>query len=124
MILLFGITQGRKDLDFVQTVICRMCGRYGRYQVFYTYSAFTLFFIPLFKWGREYYVTSSCCGATYRLNPETGKRIERGELSEIPERDLQPVGGYGRTSCRKHCNVCGYETEEDFEFCPKCGNRF
>ncbi|MBP3226424.1 MAG: zinc-ribbon domain-containing protein, partial [Methanobrevibacter sp.] len=24
----------------------------------------------------------------------------------------------------KHCNNCGYETSEDFDFCPKCGMRF
>ncbi|WP_442960126.1 zinc-ribbon domain-containing protein [Pseudobutyrivibrio sp. MD2005] len=24
----------------------------------------------------------------------------------------------------KHSNNCGYETSEDFDFCPKCGRRF
>jgi rRNA maturation endonuclease Nob1 len=24
----------------------------------------------------------------------------------------------------KHCNNCGYETSEDFDFCPKCGMKF
>ncbi|MCH5255626.1 MAG: zinc-ribbon domain-containing protein, partial [Lachnospiraceae bacterium] len=24
----------------------------------------------------------------------------------------------------KRCNNCGFETQEDFEFCPKCGMRF
>lgn len=28
---------------------------------------------------------------------------------------------YGRY---KRCSSCGYETQEDFEFCPKCGQRF
>ena len=42
---------------------------------------------------------------------------------------LKPLG-----SCRKEpeetgpamrvCSQCGYTTEEDFEFCPKCGKKF
>ncbi|MEE1218114.1 MAG: zinc-ribbon domain-containing protein, partial [Agathobacter sp.] len=24
----------------------------------------------------------------------------------------------------KHCNNCGYETDENFEYCPKCGQKF
>ena len=43
MFFMMGITDGRKDLDFVQTVICGVCGKYGRYQVFMTYTVLSLF---------------------------------------------------------------------------------
>ena len=56
MIFIGGISQGRKILDYVRTVICGCCGRYGRYEVIMTYTYFSFFFIPLFKWNRQFYV--------------------------------------------------------------------
>ena len=29
-----------------------------------------------------------------------------------------------RTAGRRRCSQCGYETDEDFAFCPKCGKKF
>ena len=80
---MMGITDGRKDLDFSQQMICNVCGRYGRYQVFMTYTVLSLFFIPCFKWNKHYYVTTSCCGSMYELDSEIGKEIERGSSVEI-----------------------------------------
>ena len=121
---MMGITDGRKDFDFVQTVICDVCGKYGRYQVFMTYTVLSLFLIPCFKWNRRYYVQTSCCGTLYELDPGIGKAIARGEQIEILPQHLRLVnrGGYSRGV--KRCSNCGYETAEDFEFCPKCGMRF
>ena len=59
MIFIGGISQGQKILDYVKTVICDRCGRYGRFQVVMTYMYFSFFFIPLFKWNRKYYVKMS-----------------------------------------------------------------
>ena len=75
---MMGITDGRKQLDFTQMVICGVCGKYGRYQVFMTYTVLSLFFIPCFKWNRHYYVQMSCCNTLYELDPEMGKAIARG----------------------------------------------
>lgn len=49
MFFMMGITDGRKQLDFTQTVICGVCGKYGRYQVFMTYTVLSLFFIPMLQ---------------------------------------------------------------------------
>ena len=124
MFFMMGITDGRKDLDCTQTIICNVCGRYGRYNVLMTYTVLSLFFIPCFKWNKHYYVQTSCCGTLYELNPEIGKSIARGEQVEIRPEHLSRVnqGTYGYN--RKHCSHCGYETSEDFEYCPKCGMKF
>lgn len=122
MFFIMGITDGRKDFDFTQTVICDSCGKYGRYQVFMLYTVLSLFFIPTFKWNRRYYVQMSCCGTVYELDSEIGKRIASGEELQIKPQDLTKVS-QGR-GFFKHCNNCGYETSEDFDFCPKCGTRF
>lgn len=163
-----GINSGQKELPFHQLVVCSICGGYGRYQVFMTYTSLSLFFIPFLKWGRRYYVTMSCCGSVYELAPEVGKRIARGEQAEIRPADLTlvkegrrqawaPDGGYGDSQrtvfagdlkdngagesggyCglangdfspagaaggKRVCGNCGYETTEDFSYCPKCGEK-
>lgn len=71
---------------------------------------------------------TTCCGTVYELNPETGRRLARGEDLEIRPEDLTLVSE-GREAPAwqvpvKRCQVCGYETKENFDFCPKCGNRF
>jgi hypothetical protein len=119
-----GITDGRKDFDFTQTIICNLCGKYGRYQVFMTYTVLSLFFIPCFKWNKHYYVQTSCCNTLYELAPEIGKAIARGQQVEIQPEHLTRVSRGSSSFMYKHCSQCGYETAEDFEFCPKCGKRF
>ena len=127
MFFMIGIADRRKDLDFTQTIVCRRCGKYGRYQVYLVYTVLLLFFIPCFKWNRRYYVETSCCGTIYELNPDTGRGIERGEVGEIREQDLtlagysQSVGAQSGYHARKTCRNCGYQTDEDFQYCPKCG---
>ena len=59
MIFIGGISSAVKQLEYLKTVICSVCGGYGRYQVFMTYTYFSFFFIPLFKWNRKFYLPSA-----------------------------------------------------------------
>ena len=83
----------------------------------------SLFFIPCFKWNKRYYVRTSCCGTLYELDPGIGRAIAHGGQVKILPQHLMRVneGTYHST---KHCNNCGYETDENFEYCPKCGQKF
>lgn len=122
MFFMMGINPGRKELNHDQMIICSQCGAYGRYRVYMTYMCLTLFFIPCFRWNRQYYVETTCCGTVYELDPAVGKRIARGENVEIEPQNLRQVRS-GRGAYRR-CPNCGYETQEDFEFCPRCGRHF
>lgn len=125
MFFMMGITDGREDLSFNQLITCAVCGKYGRFNVFMTYTVLSIFFIPVFKWNRHYYVQTSCCGTVYELDPEIGKMIAGGENVEIlPDHLTQVSVGRGFTAAYKRCRQCGYGTAEDFDFCPKCGTRF
>lgn len=121
MFFVMGISQGQKRLDFDQLIVCGHCGKYGHLEVYLVYSYLSLFFIPVFKWGRRYFVKTTCCGASAELDADLGRRIERGEVTSLPESIIPDTYRY---QGRKHCSACGYETEEDFQFCPKCGARF
>jgi hypothetical protein len=122
MFFLIGINQDSEELEYDQMMVCDNCGSYGRYRVFMTYMVFSFFFIPLFKWDRHYYVETSCCHSVYELAEDKGKAIRDGEAVDILSEDLSPINVNNRVY--KKCSNCGYETDEDFDFCPKCGNRF
>lgn len=129
MFFICGINPGQKELPFNQLVICNCCGSYGRYQIFMTYMSLSLFFIPILRWGKHYYVKMSCCNAVYELSPDLGKRIARGEQVEIAQADLHLVKSGTRnpwqtkSGIKRICPNCGYETEENFSYCPKCGGK-
>lgn len=166
MIFIMGINMGRKDLDFSQSMLCLKCGQYGRYTVYMTYTVLTVFFIPIIKWNRRYYVVSSCCRTTWELDREIGRKIAKGEQVKIRPGDLTPTAsgtGPGSSSCDgweyahsdlahyetnkkkdpeceqqwyisrdkreditkgiKVCSHCGFSTEEDYAYCPNCGNK-
>ncbi len=123
MFFMMGVTPGRKLFEhFNQLVICDRCGAYGRYQVFMTYMCLSIFFIPCFKWGKKYYVQTSCCNTVYELDMEIGRQIAAGGNVKIEPEHLTLVQ-QGNRSRSKRCESCGYETQEDFEFCPKCGSK-
>ena len=48
MFFMMGITDGRKDFDFHQQIICDVCGKYGRFQVFYDLYCAVVIFYPMF----------------------------------------------------------------------------
>ena len=105
MFFIMGISQGEKKLNFDQTIMCNHCGQYGHLEVYMIYSYLSLFFIPIFKWA------------------ELGHQIERGEVTSLPE-NMIPHSPDEYAPHRMHrCPSCGFETEEDYQYCPKCGQR-
>lgn len=121
MFFIMGINNGEKRLDFTQTVICPCCGKYGRYEVYFSYMCFSLFFIPIFKWNKEYYVRTTCCNSVSKISNELGERIKRGEVKEINPLDLN-FNNSNNNLLYKTCSNCGFTTNEDFKYCPNCGN--
>lgn len=120
MLFIFGISSGTKQLNFQQTMICKNCGQYGRLNVFIIYSYFSLFFIPIFKWGKQYYAKTSCCNTLYKIENEIGKKIEHGESITLTDTDLHFVKNE-KNNFVSYCSKCGQALETDFEYCPKCG---
>lgn len=120
MFFIMGVSQGRKKLNFDQMIVCNNCGKYGHLEVYMIYSYLSLFFIPIIKWGRSYCVRTTCCDTVIPIDGELGRQIERGELTSLPENIIPDNYRY---SPERRCSNCGFETEEDFQFCPKCGGR-
>lgn len=123
MFFIMGSGTGNRQLDFDQLTICKVCGKYGHIKIIELYSYFSVFFIPIFKWNKRYIAHMSCCGESCEISAEVAKEIMRGQRIEIPE-EMLTFQSCIQYNCGKRCMQCGYETTEDFEFCPKCGNRF
>lgn len=125
MFFIMGISNGRKELDYAPNSIhiCKKCASYCRYKVYCTYMVLTVFFIPLFKWSKEYYVECSGCGTVFSLNKNLGKSIEHGADIIISADDIEEISCYQDNQYKK-CPKCGYMAEKGFEFCPKCGEKF
>ena len=88
------------------------------------YSYLSLFFIPVLKWGRRYYVRTTCCNASVELDAELERKIQRGEITSLPE-NIIPDSPAMLQSGRKRCASCGFETEEDFtSYLPNAAGSF
>lgn len=118
MFFIMGISQSEKKLNFDQLVVCKCCSKYGHMEVFMTYTYFMFFFIPIFKWNKRYFVRMNCCNSVCEISTELGKSIEKGEVTSI-DSDILNFGP--KENSMRHCSFCGYTTNENFQFCPKCG---
>ncbi|MGB8452607.1 MAG: zinc ribbon domain-containing protein [Anaerocolumna sp.] len=123
MFFIIGISCAKKRLDFVQTMLCSKCSQFGRFELFMTYSYLSLFFLPVFKWNKKFYAITSCCGVIYSIGAEIGKRILKGEPITLTEQDLHLINNGFQNTKSHPCLNCGYISESDFLYCPKCGNR-
>ena len=80
MFFMMGIYDRIREIQYSGDMqICSGCGRYCNYRIYVKYMCLSLFFIPVLKWGKQYYAESSCCGNRIELDRKTGRKIERGE---------------------------------------------
>ncbi len=121
MFFIVGITSGTTNLGF------RVCGYFSccslRKQtamVTCVYRQFTFFFLPLFRFGKRYFVSCPNCGAVYEIDREEGKRIERDPAAVInPDRIFRVAGQHSG----RFCPNCGKQVNPDCRFCPYCGTK-
>lgn len=130
MFFICGINPVRKAINYERLIICSKCGNYGRYEVYMTYMCFSIFFIPIIKWDKHYYIETTCCSTLYELDKNIGDKIKNGGNIEITEKDLTIISyennngwGFSNNMYDKKCVNCGYVGAEDFEYCPKCGRK-
>lgn len=123
MLLLFGAGPGTEDLYLDQKIVCPVCGKKATLQAYCSYDAWRLFFIPVHKYNRRYFVRTSCCGAGCDIPAALGQAIDEGERDTLPLAGLPLHGGLALTRL-KVCARCGYETSQPFRYCPMCGKKF
>ncbi|MDO5027804.1 MAG: zinc ribbon domain-containing protein [Bacillota bacterium] len=121
MFLFFSIKSKEEAIDFSQNLSCQVCGTYGPFKAFVVYKVFSLFFLPVIRWDRKYYLSCSTCGSVYQIDQSLGQDLEAGRKLSLQESDLSLVASSYRPT--RTCSSCGYQAEEDFDYCPKCGRK-
>ena len=115
MFLMFGIVSGMRDLG-VRCCVLPCCGSV-RAALTCSFHQFTLFFVPLFRFRKRYFLTCPHCGSIYALSKEEGRRLERNTDAQADPTQLHFWRQLGRR-CRPHCG-CNVETNS--RYCPQCG---
>ncbi len=123
MFFIMGVSPKQEELDFNQTTICYHCGKYGEYKVTKEYMVLSLFFIPVLKWNKKFYVKTTCCGSIYSIDKGLEERISKGENVAVHDKDLKLVH-MGKNYYKKRCSNCSFKTNEDFQYCPRCAFPF
>lgn len=123
MFFIIGINQKQKVLDFHQMTICKCCDKYTQIEVVMVYTYLMLFFIPIMKWNKHYYVRMRCCGASSEIDTEIGRDIEKGIDVQIDIESLD-FNCQANSHSTKICENCGFSTDQHFKFCPNCGKPF
>lgn len=120
MFFIAGISSNQKQLEYNQMLICPACGKYCRIEVFMTYMYFSLFFIPMIKWNKNYYVKSNCCQSIFSISKELGSQIEKGMTVTLNDGDIEAFNNQYNKEHRNHCPNCGHVLDESFKYCPNC----
>ena len=118
MFLIFGVTNGANDLGVHKCRFFLCCSsREVMASVTCTFQQFTLFFIPLFRFGKRYFVSCPNCGTVYEMRSDEGKRMERDYAAEIDPDMLTIVQG----ATQKICPKCKCAVDPKCRYCPNCG---
>ena len=127
MFIVWGTGQKQESIGMAPVQECNTCGRPGSIEIIMVFSYFSLFWIPLIKWGRKYYARMTCCGSQIELDKELGEAIRKGQAVEL-RADMFPRGTYAtqaqvmpESKATRLCPHCGFEVEESALFCSHCG---
>ena len=78
------------------------------------YRSFDVFFIPVFKFKKEYLIVCNKCRSMYKLKKESIDRVLKTQSAEYEDVE--------RIVFETHiCPNCGANIVGDYSFCPHCG---
>lgn len=118
MFLIFGIDQRRNQGVTLKD------GAGESYLLYLTYTCFSLFFIPLFRWGKIHYletagVARSIPKEDYDAMRQSGRVLDRYVVHPEPQQATSPK----RDCVNEYCPVCKQKLEKGFSYCPYCGQK-
>lgn len=122
---IFGIENKQKEICEINQLQCKSCTGISGGRLYKSFKYFHFFFIPIIRWGEEYYVQCNNCKRVFKLNSEKGKSLEKGINEEISYWDLEEISNeyqnyYGEN--KVFCKTCGAQVENKYKYCPYCGN--
>lgn len=113
---IFGIQTKNQKIKTEQGMICPVCGAYDRFDIVKTFNYFHIFFVPVWKWNKRFFIQTRCCQQICILDQEIGTRIEAGESIRVSEEHVQCNRPRGRV-----CPNCQERLDSSYNYCPHCG---
>ena len=83
MFLLIFVTTKEELINYDKVTSCSYCDDMGSYDIIYTYLVLTVFFLPVWKWNKQYIAERTCCKKRFVLDYNVGEALRRGENVEI-----------------------------------------
>jgi len=120
---IFGVEEKEKEVREFTNVICPCCGQLTRAVLMERYTYFHIFFLPTFKWNREYFLRYRCCGGIYGVDAEYYKELKDASMIETARIQKIFCQWDAKNSYYQRCSACGKEFERTFSFCPYCGKK-
>ncbi len=80
------------------------------------YSCFEIFFLPVYKYNKKYFLRCRKCESVYWINDSnigeilSNKKVDYSDVKEVI---------YQKHSCRS----CGKTISDRYEYCPNCGEK-
>lgn len=120
MFFIIGITSGSAEIGMRGCGWFPCCGTGGKTAaVTCAFRQFTFFFLPLFRFGKRYFVSCPDCGAVYEIERDEGRRVERDPSAVIRTEAVRRVAG----RAARFCPSCGAQVDPSCRYCPSCGTK-
>jgi len=77
MFFFYGWGTKSKEYDYFVNTPCDNCKGFQPKQVVGTYSYISLFFIPIIRWNKQYYLACNECGSIKEISKEEFQQIKQ-----------------------------------------------
>ncbi|WP_410207506.1 zinc ribbon domain-containing protein [Fusobacterium sp.] len=109
---IFGVGNRSKKLADIKFKCTGCMGE--RFSLMELYKSFDIFFIPVFKFKKEYLIVCEKCKSMYKLKSGSIDRVLETQRAEYE--DVERIVFETHT-----CPKCGAKIVGDYSFCPYCG---
>ncbi len=91
MFFIFGGGIGMDAYLYLGLRYCENCHRVEHYHVYMQYHHISFFFLPLFKWSKEYVIACDHCRSGRRIDKETLEKCKQLNARLLPERTAKKI---------------------------------
>jgi len=116
MFIFMDIAQLTKQIKSIMGT-CMQCKQNRLLVLLKTYQCFRIFFIPIWHWNEKYYINDDVCGTMYEISEEDAI------LVKYDKKDIGACLKVAVYQTLKTCSACGKTLEQEYEFCPYCGQK-
>lgn len=119
---IFGIENKDKEIKDIKNVLCNNCGSFTSYKLIKSYTFFHIFFIPLFKWNKKYFLISRCCNNVWEIPYDIGEKLEGEDSIPMNFDDYKNITKVD-DNYKLICPICRNKMQSNYIYCPFCGSK-